>query len=162
MSIETLMNTWEYEARRENDRADLVRARLLSLYHDLQAERDRLRQIGDSMQSEASRLAAWVRGENLEMHWEAFLALSAVERCVRDWTAARGATTEERSADPHDDSIDMEQLAGEMLWALAPYWHQQDSMTAPAAITETKGDCGMKIVIEMIVEGSLKVALVGD
>lgn len=27
---------------------------------------------------------------------------------------------------------------------------------------ETKGDCGMKIVIEMIVEGSLKVALVGD
>lgn len=68
--------------QRENANAATLRA---------EAERDRYRQIGDRMQSEASRLAAWVRGENLEMHWEAYLALSAVERCVRDWTAARSA-----------------------------------------------------------------------
>ena len=35
-----------------------------------------------------------------------------------------------------DDSIDMEQLAGEMLTALGPYWHQQDSMSPVEAITK--------------------------
>lgn len=49
------------------------------------------------------------------------------------------------NAVPHDDSIDMERLADEMLAALAPYWHRQTSMTPMAAITKALAELDRSI-----------------
>ncbi len=69
----------------------------------LEAERDRYRQIGDHMQSEASRLAEFVREEfpatrkDLTLPYEVHQALIGVEGAIRDWTAARSATNQENA-----------------------------------------------------------------
>lgn len=75
---------------RENANAATLRA---------EAERDRYMQIGDEMQSEASRLAGWVRHRQdpEPLPYEVVLALVSVEGCVERWTAARTAATTERT-----------------------------------------------------------------
>lgn len=58
------------------------------------AERDELRAIGDRMQSEASRLAEFVRREYPSHRWDSLpyevgMALLEVESAVKDWTEER-------------------------------------------------------------------------
>lgn len=91
---------------------------------DVTAERDRYRQ---ALEVVADRLARAVdHARRIAGEHPLTIQLAQFECELRDLVADA----------PHDDSIDMEHLAGEMLAALAPYWHRQTSMTPMAAITK--------------------------
>ncbi len=69
-----------------------------ALLEEVEVERDRYRQIGDELQSEASRLAEWVRHrpDPEPLPYEVLQALLGVEGCVERWTEARTMNREVR------------------------------------------------------------------
>jgi hypothetical protein len=56
---------------------------------DLGRERDDLRQVGDYIQSEASRLAEWAAQQCDDMPYEVYQAWLGVQHGVRRWTEVR-------------------------------------------------------------------------
>lgn len=49
----------------------------------------RMRMIGDNLQSEASRVAEWVRESNVKIPYEVHMAVCGIEQSVEAWTELR-------------------------------------------------------------------------
>jgi hypothetical protein len=48
-----------------------------------------MRRIGDRLQSEASRLAAWLRESGAQLPYEEDMAVLGVESAIEEWTELR-------------------------------------------------------------------------